>query len=74
MVVLIGGAPSTDGSGDKCERVERSSGPEMWRAVGYATALNVIAHRPHSPEEYKAFIPAAARVVLGTIEVHRCGG
>jgi cation diffusion facilitator family transporter len=42
-------------------------------ASGYATALTVVAHRPRSPEEYKAFIPAAARVVHATIEVHRCG-
>lgn len=40
---------------------------------GYATALTVVAHRPRSPEEYKAFIPPAARVVHATIEVHRCG-
>jgi cation diffusion facilitator family transporter len=39
---------------------------------GYATALTVVAHRPRPPEEYKALIPAAARVVHATIEVHRC--
>jgi cation diffusion facilitator family transporter len=39
---------------------------------GYAAALSVVAHRPRSPEDYKAKLPASARVVHATVEVHRC--
>lgn len=38
----------------------------------YAAALSVVAHRPRSPEDYKAKLPASARVVHATVEVHRC--
>ena len=39
---------------------------------GYAAALSVVAHRPRPPEDYKAKLPASARVVHATVEVHRC--
>jgi cation diffusion facilitator family transporter len=39
---------------------------------GYAAALSVVAHRPRSPEDYKARLPVSARVVHATVEVHRC--
>jgi cation diffusion facilitator family transporter len=39
---------------------------------GYAAVLSIVAHQPRAPEEYKALIPARARVVHATIEVHRC--
>lgn len=39
---------------------------------GYAAALSVVAHHPRSPEAYKAMIPASARVLHATVEVHRC--
>ena len=38
----------------------------------YAAALSIVAHAPRSPEDYKAKLPASARVVHATIEVHRC--
>ena len=41
---------------------------------GYAAALSVVAHRPRPPEDYKARLPASARVVHATVEVHRCEG
>ena len=39
---------------------------------GYAAALSIVAHRPRTAEEYKGMIPARARVVHATVEVHRC--
>ncbi|MBK8208990.1 MAG: CDF family Co(II)/Ni(II) efflux transporter DmeF [Rhodospirillales bacterium] len=39
---------------------------------GYAAALSVVAHHPRSPEAYKAMIPASARVLHATVEVHHC--
>jgi cation diffusion facilitator family transporter len=44
-----------------------SVGPDGW-----AAALSVVAHHPRAPEEYRADIPHAARVLHTTIEVHRC--
>jgi cation diffusion facilitator family transporter len=39
---------------------------------GYAAAVSVVAHSPRPPEDYKAKLPASARVVHATVEVHRC--
>jgi cation diffusion facilitator family transporter len=40
----------------------------------HAAALTVVAHDPCPPEVYRARLPAAAKVVHATIEVHRCAG
>ena len=39
---------------------------------GYAAALSIVARQPRAAEEYKAMIPAPARVVHATVEVHPC--
>ncbi|MBK8174323.1 MAG: CDF family Co(II)/Ni(II) efflux transporter DmeF [Rhodospirillales bacterium] len=39
---------------------------------GYAAALSVVSHAPATVETYRAMIPAAARIVHATIEVHYC--
>jgi cation diffusion facilitator family transporter len=44
-----------------------SIGPE-----GYAAALSVVSETPQPPGHYKARIPASARVVHATVEVHHC--
>lgn len=44
-----------------------SVGPGIW-----AANIAVVAHDPRTPEEYRAAIPAALRVVHSTVEVHRC--
>jgi Co/Zn/Cd efflux system component len=38
----------------------------------HAAAITVIAHRPETADGYRALLPAAARVVHATIEVHTC--
>jgi Co/Zn/Cd efflux system component len=39
---------------------------------GYAAALSIVAHQSRAPEEYKALIPARARIVHAMVEVQRC--
>lgn len=42
--------------------------------AGYAAALSVVSDAPLPVDEYKRCIPASARIVHATIEVHRCPG
>ncbi|HYN40108.1 MAG TPA: CDF family Co(II)/Ni(II) efflux transporter DmeF [Rhodospirillales bacterium] len=40
--------------------------------AGWAAAFSVVSHDPQPPEAYKAMIPADARIIHATVEVHRC--
>lgn len=39
---------------------------------GHAAAIAIVSETPAPPEHYKARIPADARIVHATVEVHRC--
>lgn len=43
-------------------------------SAGYAAAMTVVSEAPLPADEYKRRIPAAARIVHATVEVHRCPG
>ncbi|AWB07184.1 cation transporter (plasmid) [Azospirillum humicireducens] len=65
----VRGAIEADGDSRIADLHVWSIGPGL-----FTTVLSVVSHEPHSPEHYKALLPAGLGLVHPVVEVRRCPG